>query len=61
MVGILNHCCYSASTITLAHLQVVAVNKRRQEHFAITLNDTRTRTLWTAWAGPQTPSQFVYS
>ncbi len=45
---------------TLAHLQVVVVNKlRRQEHFAITLNDDD-QTL-SMWVGPQTPMQFVYS
>ncbi len=45
---------------TLAHLQVVVVNKlRRQEHFAITLNDNE-QTLC-MWVGPQTPMQFVYS
>jgi hypothetical protein len=45
---------------TLAHIQVVVVNKlRRQEHFAITLNDNE-QTLC-MWVGPQTPMQFVYS
>ena len=45
---------------TLAHIQVVVVNKlRRQEHFAITLNDDD-QTLC-MWVGPQTPMQFIYS
>ena len=45
---------------TLAHIQVVMINKlRRQEHFAVTLHDDD-RTL-SMWVGPQTPMQFVYS
>ena len=44
---------------TLAHLQVVIVDKlRRGEHFAMTLHDGR-RTL-TCWLSPRTPLQFIY-
>src|SRR4029078_13353884 len=45
---------------TLAHLQVVIINKlRRQESFALTLRDDQ-RTL-SVWVCPQTAVQFVYS
>jgi hypothetical protein len=45
---------------TLAHLQVVIINKlRRQESFALTLRDDQ-RTL-SVWVCPQTAMQFVYS
>ena len=45
---------------TLAHLQVVMINKlRRQESFALTLRDDQ-RTL-SVWVCPQTAVQFVYS
>jgi hypothetical protein len=45
---------------TLAHLQVVVINKlRRQESFALTLRDEQ-RTL-SVWLCPQTAIQFVYS
>lgn len=44
---------------TLAHLQVVIVDKlRRGEHFAMTLQNGR-RTL-TCWLSPRTPIEFVY-
>lgn len=44
---------------TLAHLQVVIVNKlRRQESFAFTWSD-ELRTV-TIWISPNTPLEFVY-
>ncbi|WP_395242773.1 ATP-dependent DNA ligase [Agromyces sp. MMS24-K17] len=45
---------------TLAHLQVVILNKlRRQEKFVLTLADgTRTRVMF---VGPSTPLEFIYS
>ena len=45
---------------TLAHLQVVMINKlRRREHFAITVPDGDR--MHCMWVSPQTPMQFVYS
>jgi hypothetical protein len=44
---------------TLAHLQVVMVDKlRRGEHFALTIHDGRR--MLTSWIGPRTPMEFVY-
>lgn len=44
---------------TLAHLQVIIVNKlRRQESFPFTWNDER-RSM-TVWLSPNTPIAFVY-
>jgi hypothetical protein len=44
---------------TLAHLQVVIIDKlRRGEHFALTLVDGR-RVL-TSWVSPRTPIEFIY-
>ena len=44
---------------TLAHLQVVIVDKlRRGEHFAMTLQDGRR--MLTCWLSPRTALQFIY-
>jgi len=44
---------------TLAHLQVIIVNKlRRQENFPFTWSDER-RTV-TIWLSPNTPIEFIY-